>query len=53
MVIVVSFFLATAVMVISYALNQGGPIAGMLFLLVLLIGAGLRVSHPTRQKLKR
>jgi hypothetical protein len=43
---VVTLFLAVAAMVLSYALGQGGPIAGMVFFTVLLIGAGLRVLQP-------
>ncbi|MEX0971728.1 MAG: hypothetical protein WDZ46_00535 [Solirubrobacterales bacterium] len=42
----VTLFLALAAMTLSYALGQGGPIAGMVFLTVLLIGAGLRVLRP-------
>jgi hypothetical protein len=34
-------------MTLSYAFGQGGPIAGMVFLTVLLIGAILRVLKPT------
>ena len=43
---VVTIFLALAAMAVSYALGQGGPIAGMVFLTVLLIGAVLRVVFP-------
>ena len=35
----VSLFLALAATTISYALGQGGPVAGMVFFTVLLIGA--------------
>lgn len=45
--IVVTFFLALAATVVSYALGQGGPVAGMVFLTVLLIGASLRVFKPS------
>jgi hypothetical protein len=44
---VVTLFLALAAMVLSYALGQGGPIAGMVFFGVLLVGAGMRVLKPT------
>ena len=44
---VVTLFLAIAAMAVSYALGQGGPIAGMVFFTVLLIGAALRVLKPT------
>ncbi|MEX2107077.1 MAG: hypothetical protein WD810_09285 [Solirubrobacterales bacterium] len=40
---VVTLFLALAAMTVSYALGQGGPVAGMVFFTVLLIGAGIRV----------
>lgn len=43
----VTFFLALAATTISYALGQGGPIAGMVFFTVLLIGAAIRVFKPT------
>ncbi len=43
----VTFFLALAATTVSYALGQGGPIAGMVFLTVLLIGASLRVFKPS------
>ena len=43
---VVTLFLAIAAMAISYALGQGGPVAGMVFATVLLIGAALRVVRP-------
>jgi hypothetical protein len=44
---VVTLFLALAAMTISYAFGQGGPIAGMVFFTVLLIGAALRVVKPS------
>jgi hypothetical protein len=44
--LVVSFFLALAAMTISYALGQGGPVAGLVFLTVLFIGAAIRVLQP-------
>ena len=43
---IVTLFLAIAAMVISYALGQGGPVGGMVFFTVLLIGAALRVLQP-------
>jgi hypothetical protein len=43
---VITLFLALAAMVLSYAFGQGGPIAGMVFFGVLLIGAGMRVLAP-------
>ncbi|HEY5707935.1 MAG TPA: hypothetical protein VIS51_00905 [Solirubrobacterales bacterium] len=44
---VVTLFLALAAMTLSYAFGQGGPVAGMVFFTVLLIGAVLRVFKPT------
>ena len=42
----ITFFLALAFTVLSYALGQGGPVAGMVFFIVLLIGGGIRVFAP-------
>ena len=44
---VVTFFLALAATTVSYAFGQGGPVAGMVFLAVLLIGAVVRVVQPS------
>jgi len=44
--LVVTLFLALAAGIVSYALGQGGPIAGMVFLTVLFIGAAARVLRP-------
>jgi len=46
MTLVVSLFLALAAMVVSYAFGQGGPVAGLVFFTVLLIGA-LRQAHAS------
>jgi hypothetical protein len=45
--LVVTFFLALAAAVVSYAFGQGGPIAGMVFLAVLFAGAAARVLRQT------
>ncbi|HEY6729708.1 MAG TPA: hypothetical protein VI039_01650 [Solirubrobacterales bacterium] len=46
---VVSLFLAIALMVIGYAVfGQGGGVAGMVFFGVLLIGAAIRVLQPQK-----
>jgi hypothetical protein len=42
----ITLFLALAATVLSYALGQGGPVAGMVFFTVLLIGSGIRVFAP-------
>ena len=44
--LVVTLFLALAAMAISYALGQGGPVAGLVFFTVLPIGAAIRVFQP-------
>jgi hypothetical protein len=43
---VVTLFLALAAMTLSYALGQGGPVAGLVFLTVLFVGAAIRVLAP-------
>jgi hypothetical protein len=45
--LVVTFFLALAAATVSYAFGQGGPIAGMVFLAVLFLGAAARVMQQT------
>jgi hypothetical protein len=44
--LVVTFFLALGATTISYAMGQGGPVAGLVFLTVLFIGAAIRVAQP-------
>lgn len=44
--LVVTFFLALTATTVSYAFGQGGPVAGLVFLTVLFIGAALRVVQP-------
>lgn len=43
---VVTLFLALAAMTLSYAFGQGGPVAGLVFFAVLLVGASIRVLAP-------
>jgi hypothetical protein len=44
---VVTLFLALAAMTTVYAwLGQGGPVAGLVFFGVLLIGALMRIAQP-------
>ena len=43
---VVTLFLALAATTVSYAFGQGGPVAGLVFFTVLLIGAAIRVFAP-------
>jgi hypothetical protein len=42
----VTLFLALAAMTLSYALGQGGPVAGLVFFAVLLVGGAMRVLAP-------
>jgi len=46
--LVVTLFLALAATTISYVFGQGGPVAGLVFLTVLFIGAAIRVISPAR-----
>jgi len=43
---VVTLFLALAATTVSYAFGQGGPVAGLVFFTVLLIGAAVRILAP-------
>jgi hypothetical protein len=45
--LVVTLFLALAAMTVSYAIGQGGPVAGMVFLTVLFLGGAARVLRQT------
>lgn len=45
---VITLFLALAATTLSYAFGQGGPVAGMVFFTVLIIGAAIRVLQPQR-----
>jgi hypothetical protein len=45
--LVIAFFLALAAATVSYAFGQGGPIAGLVFLAVLFLGAAARVLRQT------
>lgn len=46
MTMAVTLFLALALTTISYAIGQGGPVAGIVFFTVLLIGGVARVALP-------
>jgi len=47
MSMVVTLFLALAAAIVGYAwLGQGGPVAGLVFFGVLLVGAVMRVLQP-------
>lgn len=46
--LVVTLFIALAATTVGYAwLGQGGAVAGMIFLAIVLIGATLRVFKPS------
>jgi hypothetical protein len=48
--LVVTLFLALAATTVSYAFGQGGPVAGLVFLTVLFIGAVIRIVQPKPQR---
>ena len=48
MTLVVTLFLAISAMVVSYAFGQGGPIAGVVFFGILLIGSLVKLTAPLR-----
>jgi hypothetical protein len=52
MLLVVSLFLGLAAMVFSYAIGQGGPVAGLVFVTVLFAGGFLRVVQPLLERLR-
>jgi hypothetical protein len=52
MTLVVSLFVALSVTVIFYSIGQGGPVAGMIFLGILGIGALIKLTEPLRQQLR-
>lgn len=52
MILPVSLFLALAAMLLSYAIGQGGGVAGLVFLAVLMGGVSLRYAQPLLEKLK-
>jgi hypothetical protein len=52
MTVVVTLFLALAATVISYAFGQGGPVAGLVFLAIMGIGALVKLTEPLRERLR-
>jgi hypothetical protein len=50
--LVVFTAIGAALAVISYAFGQGGPIAGLIFLALLFVGACLRVAQPLLDRLR-
>jgi hypothetical protein len=38
--------------VISYAFGQGGPVAGLVFFAILLVGSIVKLSEPIRERLR-
>jgi len=52
MTVVVTLFLALAATVISYAFGQGGPVAGLVFLSIMGIGALVKLTEPLRERLR-
>jgi hypothetical protein len=52
MALVVTVFIALAAMVVSYAFGQGGPVAGLIFCVILVIGALVKLTEPLRASLR-
>lgn len=52
MVIPVAFFLALALALVSYAIGQGGPVAGLVFFGVFFTGIVIKVLEPLLHKAK-
>jgi hypothetical protein len=52
MVIPVAFFLALGLAVVSYALGQGGPVAGLVFFGVFFTGIVIKALEPLIEKAK-
>lgn len=52
MALVVALFLALCGMVVSYAFGEGGPVAGLVFFAILMIGALVKLSAPLRERLR-
>jgi hypothetical protein len=49
---VIALFLALGAMVVSYALGEGGPVAGLVFFAFLFGGAFVRYTEPLRERFK-
>jgi hypothetical protein len=43
---VVTLFLALGAATLAYSIGQGGPVAGLIFFTILLIGAVIRIAAP-------
>ena len=52
MTLVVTLFIALSAMVVSYAFGQGGPVAGLVFFAIMLIGALVKITQPLRERLR-
>jgi prepilin signal peptidase PulO-like enzyme (type II secretory pathway) len=52
MTLVVTLFLALSGMVVSYAFGQGGPVAGLVFFAILLVGSLVKLTQPLRERLR-
>ncbi len=50
MIIPVTFFIAVALTVVSWTLGQGGPVAGIVFLAVMMVGILIKISLPLVEK---
>ena len=52
MTLVVTLFIALSAMVVSYAFGQGGPVAGLVFFTIMLVGAIVKLTAPIRERLR-
>jgi hypothetical protein len=50
--LVVTLFIAVSAMVVSYAFGQGGPVAGLVFFAIMLIGSIVKLTEPIRERLR-
>ena len=52
MTLVVTLFLALTATVIAYAFGQGGPVAGLIFFTIMLVGSIVKLTEPIRERLR-
>jgi hypothetical protein len=50
MIIPVTFFVAIAFAILSWTLGQGGPVAGLVFFGVLMVGVLIKTTQPLVEK---
>jgi hypothetical protein len=52
MTLLVTLFIALSATVVSYAFGQGGPVAGLVFFAILLVGSIVKLTEPRRERLR-